>query len=329
MFNPFAAQIQELEQRVQETKRLLQDPEMADLAQAELAELTAQLTQLQTASAQYESGVAGGGETEPTSITETNATFEFRQGTGGDEAKLWAGELMRMYARFIETTSFRLSYVDDLVIQVKGKSVIKTSENDPGIMLTPFDFFRFESGVHRVQRVPVTESAGRIHTSTATVAVLPEVPKAVIEVREEDLDWQFMRAGGAGGQSVNKTSSAVRLTHLPSGIVVSSRTERSQAQNREIARELLRARLWEQVEARQATSLGQARSAIGSAARAEKIRTYNFPQNRVTDHRTKQSWYCLSEIVEGDITQLVMSTRTALLDPEFKPGDKSEADNQD
>ncbi len=327
MFNPFIDQIQELEQRINQTKQLLQDQEMAGLAQSELADLTTQLSQLQTASAQYESGVAGGNQTEPTSVIETNATFEFRQGTGGDEAKLWAGELMRMYCRFIESTSFRLSYVDDLVIQVKGKSLIKTSENDAGIMLTPFDFFRFESGVHRVQRVPVTESSGRIHTSTATVAVLPEVPKAVIEIREEDLDWQFMRAGGAGGQSVNKTNSAVRLTHLPSGIVVSCRTERSQAQNREIARELLRARLWEQAEARQASSLDQARSAIGSAARAEKIRTYNFPQNRVTDHRTKQSWYNLSEIVEGSVGSLVMSVRTALLDPEFKPGEKPEIDD--
>ncbi len=319
MFNPFEAQIQELEAKIAQTSLLLSDQEMAGLAQVELNELNHQLGQLREASTQYTSNLSQA-EAEPTSVIETNATIEFRQGTGGDEAKLWAGELMRMYIRFVEGTSFRLSYVDDLVIQIRGKSVIKVNDNDPGIVFTPFDLLRYESGVHRVQRVPVTESAGRIHTSTATVAVLPEVPKAAVELKEEDLDWQFMRAGGAGGQHVNKTSSAVRLTHIPSGIVVSCRSERSQAQNREIARELLRARLWEQAEAKRAQTLGEARSAIGSAARAEKIRTYNFPQNRVTDHRTKESWYSLSEIVEGDIAPVVLSTHQKLLDPNFVPG---------
>jgi len=164
--------------------------------------------------------------------------------------------------------------------------------------------------------VPETEAQGRIHTSTASVAVLPEVPLNAVEIREEDLDWQFMRAGGAGGQNVNKVNSAVRLIHRPSGIAVSARQEKQQVQNRKIALDLLRAQLWEIEAEKRQTELGAARSVIGRAQRAEKIRTYNFPQSRVTDHRTKQSWYNLSEILEGGIDKMLLDLRSAFTNPE-------------
>ena len=181
-----------------------------------------------------------------------------------------------------------------------------------GEVFYPYQIFKYESGVHRVQRVPETESQGRIHTSTASVAVLPEIQQNAVEIRDEDLDWQFMRAGGAGGQSVNKTSSAVRLTHVPSGIVVTSSRERKQAQNRQIALELLRSQLWEIEEEKKMAKLGKARSAIGRNMRAEKIRTYNYPQNRVTDHRINESWYNLESLVDGDLEKVLLEIREKL-----------------
>jgi len=163
--------------------------------------------------------------------------------------------------------------------------------------------------VHRVQRVPATESQGRIHTSTASIAVIPEVHKNAVTVHENDLEWSFMRAGGAGGQNVNKVNTAVRLIHKPTGIAISSRQERSQAQNREMALEMLRGQLWEIQEEERITKLGEARSAIGRAQRAEKIRTFNYPQNRVTDHRINQSWYNLESMVEGDIGDMLLEVK--------------------
>ena len=164
--------------------------------------------------------------------------------------------------------------------------------------------------------MPATEAQGRIHTSTASVAVLPEIAQNAVEIRDEDLEWQFMRSGGAGGQSVNKTSSAVRLTHRPSGIVVTSSRERKQAQNRQIALELLRAQLWEIEEEKKMAQQGQARSAIGRAMRAEKIRTYNYPQNRVTDHRIAVSWHNLDTIIDGDLEKVLLEVRQKLESPE-------------
>jgi peptide chain release factor 1 len=166
--------------------------------------------------------------------------------------------------------------------------------------------------VHRVQRVPATEAQGRIHTSTASIAVIPEVKKTAVEIKDTDLEWSFMRAGGAGGQNVNKVNSAVRLIHLPTGIAVSSRQERSQAQNREVALDMLRGQLWEIQEEARLKAEGNARSMIGRAQRAEKIRTYNFPQNRVTDHRINKSWYSLETMIEGDLKNMFLEVREAM-----------------
>jgi len=168
--------------------------------------------------------------------------------------------------------------------------------------------FKYESGVHRVQRVPTTESSGRIHTSTATVAVLPEIAESEVAIKPEDLDWQFIRSGGPGGQNVNKLNTAVRLTHKPSGLSISVRQERSQQQNRQVALQMLRNQLWEiQEEKRNQKIDSTRRSAVGRGMRAEKIRTYNYPQNRVTDHRLKKSWQDLDSILAGNLSKIFKS----------------------
>ena len=299
MTNPYQDQIDQLEKKIQENQTLLKDPELGELARLELAKLKEQKKILIKATDQMQQAQA------QTSIgpntKHRNAILEFRQGTGGDEAKIWAEELMRMYIRFAENLGLKIEFIDDQIIKIKGQARIAGFNE----ALTAYELFEFESGVHRVQRVPVTESQGRIHTSTATVAVLPEVHPQAVVINDDDLTWAFMRSSGAGGQSVNKTSSAVRLTHKPTGIVVTARQERKQSQNRQIALELLRSQLWEIQEEVRLKEIGQARSSIGRAQRAEKIRTYNFPQNRVTDHRIKESWHNLEEIVDGDLEKMV------------------------
>lgn len=227
--------------------------------------------------------------------TSSSAYLEIRGATGGDEAKLWAVDLLRMYSRGIPLMGFKVLQIDDLTIQITGPDVFNTFKN--------------ESGVHRVQRVPSTEKRGRIHTSTATVAVLPEVSERDIVINPQDLEISFTRAGGHGGQNVNKVSTAVRLVHKPSGIVVNSRTERFQEQNRKIAMDILRARLWEKAEEEKIKSVANYRSVIGSGKRSEKIRTYNFPQDRITDHRINKSWGNLEDVVNGNITKMVTATK--------------------
>lgn len=309
--NPYQYQIDQLQSRIAQNRELFADPELSELAKIEVTELESQVTMLEQAAQQYEQSLESDTTTQTTQ--KVNCTIEFRQGAGGDEAKIWAGELMRMYMRFAEQLGLKIEMIDDLIIKIKGRTAQLPELRQPDeSATTAYDIFKYESGVHRVQRVPVTEAQGRIHTSTASVAVLPEVPKAAITIREEDLEWQFMRSGGAGGQSVNKTNSAVRLTHIPSGIVVGARQERKQAQNREIALELLRSQLWELEEEKRLSEIGDARAAIGRAQRSEKIRTYNFPQNRVTDHRTKQSWYDLETILTGNLTDVMVELHAAL-----------------
>ncbi len=219
------------------------------------------------------------------------AYIEIRSAAGGDEAKIWASDLIRMYTRFATKNNWKISNIAENTIQITGPNVFKLLEN--------------ESGVHRVQRVPTTERRGRIHTSTATVAVLPEIKKGEIEVDPRDLEVQFYRSGGHGGQNVNKVSTAVRLTHKPTGIVISCQQERTQLQNREIATDLLKAKLWEKLEAEKEKTVAGYRSAIGRGMRSEKIRTYNYPQNRVTDHRIKKSWGNLDAVVNGDLKKIV------------------------
>jgi peptide chain release factor 1 len=219
-------------------------------------------------------------------MEKSTAYIEVKGATGGDEAKIWASDLLRMYIRFAVKQAWNVVQIDEYNIAIIGNGA--------------FDSLKNETGVHRVQRVPTTEKRGRVHTSTATVAVLPQIAAGEVNVNEADLDWQFFRASGAGGQNVNKVSTAVRLTHRPSGIIVTSQEERSQSRNREIALDLLRARLWEKE-----AEIADYRSLIGRGKRAEKIRTYNYAQNRVTDHRINKKWHNLESILEGNLEKII------------------------
>jgi len=217
-------------------------------------------------------------------------TLEFRPGPGGEEARIWASDLMRMYIRYANITGWKVEQISENAIRIRGPQA--------------FTKLQYEAGTHRVQRIPTTERSGRIHTSTATVAVLPEIPENEVTIRNEDLDWEFYRSGGKGGQNVNKVSSAVRLRHRPTGLVVSCQTERDQYQNRAVALSMLRAKLWEKQETESAQVLSEQRSIIGRGMRAEKIRTYNFPQDRVTDHRINKSWHNLDGIIDGKLQKI-------------------------
>lgn len=319
MSNPYQSLIDQLEAKIQETELLAADPDLGPLVQDELTALKEQKSQLEMAAAQMVSK-------EEVVDTDTgkkgNCIVEIRGGAGGDEAKIWANDILRMYLRFAENNKLKMEMIDDSIVKIFGKAEFN------GQILTAYELLQFESGVHRVQRVPETEAQGRIHTSTASVAVLPEIPPAAITIREEDLEWAFMRAGGAGGQNVNKVNSAVRLVHIPTGIAVSARQEKKQDQNRKIALELLRAQLWEIEEEKKAKAEGEARSMIGRAQRAEKIRTYNYPQNRITDHRTKQSWFSLETILQGDIAEMLLELRGALTNPDYVPGQNGNGDDE-
>ena len=227
------------------------------------------------------------------------AIMEFRPGPGGDEAKIWAGDLLRMYTRYGTIMGWKVESLDDLVIRIRGTGV--------------FTKLQYEAGTHRVQRIPSTERHGRIHTSTATVAVLPEIPENEVSIRNDDLEWDFFRSGGKGGQNVNKVSSAVRLRHKPTGIVVACQTERDQFQNRSVALSMLRAKLWERELLAREQTMTEQRSVIGRGMRAEKIRTYNYPQNRVTDHRINKSWHNLDAIIEGKMQKITEAMMTVNL----------------
>ena len=223
-------------------------------------------------------------------MTNNTAIVEIRSAAGGDEAKIWAQDLMRMYLKLAQSKKWQVTQIDDSTLMIKGENA--------------FDKLKTESGVHRVQRVPVTEKRGRIHTSTATVAVLPKVQETEVKINPADLEWQFYRASTQGGQNVQKVSTAVRLRHKPSRLVVTSEQERYQERNRELALQLLRARLWEREEKQKEKEIAGYRSAIGRGMRSEKIRTYNYPQNRVTDHRIKKK-FRLEDIIEGKIDKLL------------------------
>jgi len=312
-FNPYQIQIDELQAKLESSRALLNEPDFKALAELEIADLESQKTMLETAAAEYAQNLEGD-DAEVVMTEHVNCTLEIRPGAGGDEATIWSNDLVRMYARFSEKIGLKIEYIDDTVVKCKGRSHIFDLKGD-GSPATAYDIFKYESGVHRVQRVPATEAQGRIHTSTASVAVLPEISSRAVEIREDDLDWQFTRSGGAGGQNVNKVNTAVRLTHAPSGLVVTSRQERSQSQNREVALGMLRSQLWEIEEEKRLLALGEARSAIGRAQRAEKIRTYNYPQNRVTDHRITESWHDLEQIMEGKLDVVIKVVRDRIENP--------------
>lgn len=221
------------------------------------------------------------------------AILEIRPGPGGDEAKIWAADLLRMYLKFATKKGWKVKQIGDSTLKVEGQNV--------------FEILKNESGVHRVQRIPVTEKRGRIHTSTASVVVLPEIPETEIKINPNDLEWQFFRASTQGGQNVQKVSSAVRLQHKTSNITVVCQEERTQEQNRKNALDLIRTKLWERQEAQKLTTIANYRSVIGHALRSEKIRTYNYPQNRVTDHRLNKSWHKLEEIIDGNLEPVIKS----------------------
>jgi peptide chain release factor 1 len=226
---------------------------------------------------------------------------EVRQGVGGDEAALWAGDVHRMLTRYAERRGFRFEQLSASPNEEGGFKEVTFAVKGDGA----YSVFKWEGGTHRVQRVPVTESQGRIHTSTATVAVMPEAEEVEVEIDQNELKIDVYRSTGPGGQSVNTTDSAVRITHLPTGLVVSMQDEKSQLQNRVKALRVLRARLYEQERARQrAEADATRRSQIGSGERAEKIRTYNFPENRVTDHRIKVTLHKLDQVLEGALDEL-------------------------
>lgn len=225
-------------------------------------------------------------------------TLEIRPGPGGEEARLWANDLLRMYTKYATSQGWKINFIDDGVIKITGPNAYLALKN--------------EAGVHRVQRVPVTEKRGRIHTSTASVAALGEIPESEIQINPNDLQWDFYRASSRGGQNVQKVSTAVRLRHVPTGIVLTAQSERFQEQNRANALSILRSKLWEIEEDRKIKTLGDQRAIIGRAMRNEKIRTYNFTQDRVTDHRINKSFHRIEDIMEGKIEKLIEATEKIL-----------------
>lgn len=304
--HPYQSQIQALDEKIETNQELLSDPELKSLAQEEVRKLQQQKQALEVAAKEYKQALEEKKQAQQDPTRQSAAILEIRAGAGGDEAKIWASDLLRMYVRFAESLGLKITFIDDLVVKFAGQAQLGSKK------YFAYQLFKQEAGVHRVQRVPTTETQGRIHTSTASVAVLPEIKAQDVTIKDEDLEWEFMRSSGAGGQSVNKTSSAVRLTHQPTDICIRVSQERSQLQNREIALELLRSQLWEKQELERQKKLGKARAAIGRNRRAEKIRTYNYPQNRVTDHRVKESWHQLEDIVDGDLENVLIEVKAGL-----------------
>lgn len=284
--------VQKTETDLEDAKALANDPEMGELARAEIPELETKLENLQD---KVRAALV------PIDLNDNKtAIIEIRAGAGGDESSLFAGELARMYARFAEAHGLKLTMLSESPNEVGGYKEVIIEASGP----EAYGQLKYESGVHRVQRVPATESQGRTHTSTVTVAVLPEAEETELEIADNEVRIDVYRSSGNGGQSVNTTDSAVRLTHLPTGIVVTCQDEKSQIKNRAKAMNVLRSRLLAMEEEKRRKELGDARlSQIGTGDRSEKIRTYNFPQDRITDHRIGFTTHGLTRFMDGGLDE--------------------------
>jgi len=300
-----AARLEKLTEELSQAREMSQepDPELVELALADAERLTPEVSRLES---DLQALLIP-----PDPLDNRDTIVEIRAGTGGDEAALFAADLLRMYQRYaesrgwsIETVSLsegKVGGVKDAVFKIQGESA--------------YGRLRYESGVHRVQRVPATEAQGRIHTSAATVAILPEAEELDVSIDDSDLKIDVFRSSGPGGQSVNTTDSAVRITHLPTGVVVQCQDQKSQLQNKIKALDVLRARLLDRIVAEQeAERARERRSMVGTGDRSAKIRTYNFPQNRVTDHRINFTTHRLEEVLQGDLDEIIDRLRTAYLE---------------
>ena len=289
-----------IEQSIKDNEEMLSDPELKELAQEEIKIAKERLPEIEE-------------EIKILLIPkdpddDKNTICEIRAGTGGEEAALFAGELFRMYSMYAERKHWKLEVLNENATELGGYKEITFMISGKGV----YSRMKFESGAHRVQRVPETESNGRIQTSAATVAVLPVVEDVQIDINPADIKMEVFRASGAGGQHINKTSSAVRLIHIPTGMVAECQTERSQVQNREYAMRLLKSRLYEIEKAKQDAELTNARrSQVGSGDRSEKIRTYNYPQGRITDHRIGMSIYQMDDFLNGNLDTMIDALITA------------------
>ena len=296
-------EISRAEQQIKDDEVIVSDPELGEMAKLEIQELTEKITDL---TRQLDDKLIPRDPDDDKPVI-----MEIRAGAGGDEASLFAAELYRMYLRYAEKHGFKVELMNESLNETGGvKEVVFKMDGD-----TPFGTMKFEGGVHRVQRVPVTESQGRIHTSTVTVVALPEVEESEIVIDEKDLRIDIFHAGGHGGQSVNTTNSAIRITHLPTGIMVAMQDERSLRQNKERAMMVLRTRLNDIQRAEAAKNASVARkNLIGTGDRSEKIRTYNFPQDRVTDHRIHYSRSNVNAVMDGDIDDIISELKKCELD---------------
>lgn len=283
--------IDEIDKKINETKSLLSDPIVSEIASEEIKKLEQEKTEL-LSSTNYELPTMNSIDSPDAKYDNRNLFVEIRGAAGGDEAKLWGEDLLNMYIKFAQIQGWKYFQEEPLVVKINGRGA--------------YGKLKYESGVHRVQRVPSTESSGRIHTSTATVAIMPELDDIDVQINPVDIEEQFYRAGGKGGQNVNKVSSAVRLIHLPTNTVVTCQDERDQNKNRVKALNRLRQILWEKEQDKQVAELSAERlSQIGTGMRNEKIRTYNFLQDRVTDHRLEQNFHNIQKIMDGNIGEII------------------------